>query len=341
MKITHVNFIKEKLGTEAIHVLQALFDSAKGQPPSVVTERFRADNHKWLDLLDKLEYGHFLIKRDSTAKNYLIKAYALPLIDTADSVLAKMQHLYERMTELYPIHLSEQIDVSILIDDLEGKKSEWLDALYYLIDISGVWSGISSGFPYEKESSISISENILRNNDIAMLISKFYEWNYVNPANTTTDWHLQDSEGNPNTVFFAQEVKEGFPAWYDELDLTMKSLIREIDKALLNNMNVLATIGLRTLLDMAMVDKVGDLGTFKQKLDKFTHEGYATPKGAELISGVLDAGNAAAHRAYSPNEEDIGVCVIVVKHMMEGIYILQPKIRKVTKNTPQRGKKKE
>lgn len=341
MKVEHVKFVKEKLGTEAIQVLRALFEEAKDQPPSVPTERFRSDNHKWLDLLDNLEYRQSLIKRDSKGKNYLITGYALPLIDVADSVLTKMHKLYERMSKLYPTHLSRQVDISTLIDDLEGSRSEWLDALYYLTNISGVWSGKSLNFPYTEVGSISISENVLRNDDVAALISKFYEWNYVNPSNTTTDWRLQISEGKSNTIFFAQETKEGFPAWYDELDLTVRSLIREIDRALLNSMRVLATIGLRTLIDMVMVERIGDCGNFKNKLTKFVDEGHTTQRESELIDGVLNAGNAAAHRAYSPNEEDLEICVDVVKHIIEGIYILQPKIKKVTKNTPQRKKIKK
>jgi hypothetical protein len=99
-------------------------------------------------------------------------------------------------------------------------------------------------------------------------------------------------------------------------------------------------IGLRTLLDIVMVEKLGDIGGFGKKLHTFEKQGYVTAKDAELISSVLDAGNAAAHRAYSPNEEALKICFDVVKHVMEGIYILQPKMNQLREDIPNREKGK-
>lgn len=47
---------------------------------------------------------------------------------------------------------------------------------------------------------------------------------------------------------------------------TQKALILEIDCALNNNLEALPTIGLRTLLEIIMVEKIGDIGTFAKKV---------------------------------------------------------------------------
>lgn len=339
MDVPHVEIVKKKIGNDAVEALQQLYTSAEGMPPSVPVERFRADYHQWLDVLDDLEYRHSLIERNADGARYLLRSYALPLVEGARPLLEHMQILYQRLRDLYRQHLSESLDINTLILGLDGKGSELLEALYYLAESHNIWSGKSNNFPYGEESFLEISEGVLRSDSIADILAQYYEWHYVNPKKIASTWSLHDGEDEVISVFFAKESKSGFPAWYNELDDTKKSLIREIDTALKYNLSVLPTIGLRTLLDVVMVEKVGDIGSFDKKLKKFEGEGYTTKKESELISSVLDAGNAAAHRAYFPNKDDLTACIDVVKHTMEGVFILFPKIKKLEKNTPKRERK--
>lgn len=335
MKVPHVDTVKEKLGEKALSALKALFTSAKGQPPSVPVERFRADHHQWLDVLNDLEHRHSFIERDHDGKSYLLRSYALPLIDDAEQLLEIMQLLFERLRELYAQHLSEPQDIDTLIEGISGGKTELHEALYYLSESHNVWSGKSIDFPYAKDSYLCIAEGVLRQESIAEILSQYYEWHYINPKKIVEELSESDQAKEAST-FFAHEMSGGFPDWYEHLDDTKKALISEIDVALAYGLSALPTTGIRTLLDMVIVEKVGDVGTFKQKLQKFEQEGFITKIHAEMVGPVLDAGNAAAHRAYFPNEEDLKTCIDVVKNLMESIYILRPKIEKLRENTPKR-----
>ncbi len=340
MKISHVELVKQKLGADAIAALQALFCATAGSPPSIPVARFRADHQAWLDVLDDIEHRHSFVERTTDGKRYLIRSYALPLIGDAHPLLELMQAIFARLKELYLQHLTEPQSISVLVDGIKGSGAQLLDALYYLTESHSVWSGKTIGFPYRENSTLCISEGVLKYANVGELLSQFYEWHYVNPSRAVSNW-LDDLKSQKASVFFPQETNGGVPEWYDQLDDNKKALIREVDLALQSKLSVLPTIGLRTLLDMVMVEKLGDIGGFDAKLKKFELDGYVTRKQAESISFVLDAGNASAHRAYAPNEEDLVVCVAVVKHLMEGVFILQPKMENVKRNTPPRPPRKK
>ncbi len=335
MKIPHVDFVKEKLGEEALNALGAIYNAVKGKPPSVPAERFRADNHKWLDLLDSLEQRYSLIKRGDKGKDYLLKSHALPVIDAAYPILTKMQRLYERMTELYPIHLSQRIDIDTLLGGFEGDRNEWIEALYYLTDMSGVWSHKSLGFPYADDSSMSISESVLKKDSVAALLSQFYKWHYVEPRNNLHEWD-RGIDDEQSVTFFPQNPKNSFPSWYDNLDGDKKDLINEIEAALTNKLSALPAMGLRTLLDVLMVETIGDIGGFEKKLRKFSDDGHITKKQSDLIQGVLNVGHAASHRAYFPDNDALKTCVDIVIHLMESMYSLSPRMQRLEENTPKR-----
>lgn len=340
MDIPHVELVKETIGSQAVEVLRAIFESRKGEPPSVPMQRFRADHDEWFNTLEALEGRYSLIERSRECKDYLIRPYALPLIGTSESeeILNLMDKIYERFPELYREHLTHPLGLDMLCDSVSGDKNLINEALYYLSASHGIYSGMTTGFPYVQNSTLCISESVLSKNSIGQVLSEYYEWHFVNPKSQIASLESFDLTGvQDESIFFRKTVSAGKPDWYDLLDDTQKALIWEIDRALSNKLKALSTIGLRALLETIMVEKIGDSGSFLTKVKRFTEEGYVTPKMAEALSHVLDAGNASAHRAYFPSREDLAVCVELVKHLMHGIYILRPGVEKVAENTPKRG----
>ena len=64
------------------------------------------------------------------------------------------------------------------------------------------------------------------------------------------------------------------PAWEAQLPPPAQFLIREIYNALYSGGLRLAVMGARTLVDMAILDKVGDPGSFDKKLQALEDGGY-------------------------------------------------------------------
>lgn len=339
MDIPHVDTVKEAIGSQAVEILREIFNSRKGEPPSVPILRFRADHEEWINTLDLLEGTHSLISRSRECKDYLIRPYALPLIETSESdeILNLMDQIYGKFPELYKEHLSQPIGIDTLCGSVSGRKNLINEALYYISESHGIYSGMTIGFPYTEKSTLCISESVLSKKSIGRVLSEYYEWHFVNPKNQVASLESIDPSGVQNrSIFFKNNTSSGKPDWYSFLGDTQKALILEIDSALSNKLEALPTIGLRTLLETIMVEKIGDIGSFANKVKRFTEEGYVTPKMSEALSHVLDAGNASAHRAYFPSSEDLMTCVELVKHLMHGIYILRPSVKKVADNTPKR-----
>lgn len=169
---------------EKSSVLTSLFEALSGEPPAVSAGRFRADNCQWIQTLNDFEYKDQFLKRTKDGQSYLFNPYALPLIEIARAVqlLILMEKIYQNLKELYQDHLQDPVEAAILIDGIDGydiekkeDKEELFEALYYLSELSGIWSGKTNNFPYAEESTMCISENVLENETMGDIIMRFYQ----------------------------------------------------------------------------------------------------------------------------------------------------------------------
>ncbi|WP_370630409.1 DUF4145 domain-containing protein [Methylococcus sp. Mc7] len=78
----------------------------------------------------------------------------------------------------------------------------------------------------------------------------------------------------------------------------------------------LTMMGLRALLDTYMVKKVGDSGTFKDKLEKLVSLGFLSAAQVLQIEPALEAGHAAAHRGFNPPPETVTFVLDVVELLL-------------------------
>ncbi len=113
-------------------------------------------------------------------------------------------------------------------------------------------------------------------------------------------------------------------------------LMRQIYAALQNNARVLAVMGIRTVIERIMIDKVGDAGTFITKLDEFCRAGYLSERQRGVLDGIVDAGHAATHRAWNPSFDDIQDLLDVVEFVVKDVYLHEPRIKQLEKKVPRR-----
>jgi hypothetical protein len=57
-------------------------------------------------------------------------------------------------------------------------------------------------------------------------------------------------------------------------------------------------MGIRSLLETVMIEKVGDSGTIGTNVTKFIAEGYIAPKHEGIFRLQIEAGHAGMHRKY-------------------------------------------
>lgn len=152
----------------------------------------------------------------------------------------------------------------------------------------------------------------------------------------TSSWS-EDPE--PTSTYYPPPISRSLPNWRNKLPTKLRSLLREIYAALQADSRTLALMGARTLVDVAVLDKIGDVGTFQQKLEKMEQGGFVGRQNREFLAAALDAGNAAAHRGYSPNINQLNHVMDIVENLLQAVYVLHGAAEELKKSTPQRGTK--
>jgi hypothetical protein len=115
-------------------------------------------------------------------------------------------------------------------------------------------------------------------------------------------------------------------------------MLEEVYSALHSDSRCLAMMGARTVLDLVFVDKVGDVRTFGEKLKALEELGVIGAQNREFLSAAVDAGSAAAHRGFKPNEKDLGLVLDIVENLLQAVYVLEDAASELRKRIPTRNR---
>jgi len=114
-------------------------------------------------------------------------------------------------------------------------------------------------------------------------------------------------------------------------------LLEEIYIATQNNLPRLAIMGIRSLLEHIMIDKVTDQGTFLKNIDAFQEGGYISLIQRDALREILEAGHAVSHRGYIPNKQQLNTALDVMEGIIAAIYVHDHDIKEL--NIPERPKR--
>jgi hypothetical protein len=138
--------------------------------------------------------------------------------------------------------------------------------------------------------------------------------------------------------YFPPSTTRRRPRWLVFLPLPTQSILLEIYDALHAGGLRLPIRGARTLVDMAILDKVGDVGTFDDKLKALESQGFIGKRNREVLSAALDAGSATAHRGHKFEAAQVHQVMDIVENLLQSIYVLERAAQKIKTATPPRKK---
>ncbi|MCL6240138.1 DUF4145 domain-containing protein [Acinetobacter amyesii] len=115
-------------------------------------------------------------------------------------------------------------------------------------------------------------------------------------------------------------------------------LFFEILSAYEKELYTLALSGIRTLVDRYIVRKVGDAGTFAQKLKKMLENNHISSKQYEVLNTIIDGGNAASHRGFNPGQQMVKAFLESIEDIIS-LYFKTEQIDELKKQIPQRPRK--
>ncbi len=134
----------------------------------------------------------------------------------------------------------------------------------------------------------------------------------------------QDEDGQLyRDTYYPPLISRKKPAWFDVLPQNIKSVLNEVYIALHADSYYLATVGARTVVDLLIVDKIGDVGSFKEKIKKLKADGHITTEEGDLVEAVIEAGNASAHRGHAPNQSDLKHVMDILESLLDKLYIAE------------------
>ena len=105
----------------------------------------------------------------------------------------------------------------------------------------------------------------------------------------------------------------------------------EVHAALSNDLNVLAGIGIRAIVEAVCQNEGLDKGSLEKKINDLAARGTVTKAGATILHNLRFMGNAAAHEVKAHTTEELGTAMDVIEHLLTGVYILPARAKKLPK----------
>lgn len=151
---------------------------------------------------------------------------------------------------------------------------------------------------------------------------------------TYTNSELNDNQ----SWYYPPRVSRHKPNWIDndEIPLDIQRVMTEVYRCLDADTRSLPMMGLRTVLDLLIVEQVDDSGTFEQKLARLQDKGVISERNRKVLEAALDAGHAAAHRAWAPKLAHVHSVLDIVENVLQSVYLLDDLAAEIKESTPQR-----
>ncbi|HEC2579714.1 DUF4145 domain-containing protein [Raoultella ornithinolytica] len=167
----------------------------------------------------------------------------------------------------------------------------------------------------------------------------------------TDSWHSEECDFDDNgQVYFIHSIKTFpsrnlRPSWLDSLvrkDYVLYHILCEVYKAVGNESYILATIGLRTAFDRAIeIIGIDTALSMKQKVDAVFKEGFVGETEHSQLDIVTEAGNAAAHRGWSPNSYEFTPLLHAMERFIEKSVMRDKSIEELKERIPMKQKKRK
>ena len=161
----------------------------------------------------------------------------------------------------------------------------------------------------------------------------------------STSWNSDCYDENGHELFvscYPPSIFRPPPRWHTQLkdypegERINKSLLSEVYVSLQNNLRQLAAMGIRSILEHLMIDKVGDQGSFLKNMKSFEEAGFVSAKQREFLEIALEAGHASIHRSFKPSKEDLITLIDIAESTIESAYLHEDKITKLKSRIPPR-----
>jgi hypothetical protein len=149
-----------------------------------------------------------------------------------------------------------------------------------------------------------------------------------------------ESEYFETIHYWPPAAKRRSPEWANEIgfeDRVLGSLFDDVYTALSNNLGVLAAIGMRTVFDRASeLLGIDPDKNFQEKLKDLKDRDHITEKERLVLSVLIDAGSAAAHRGWQPKPKQLDAMMTILEAFLHRAFLLEDIGAELGKGVPKK-----
>ena len=121
-------------------------------------------------------------------------------------------------------------------------------------------------------------------------------------------------------------IPERFKKYEDHIYYNYSKLLgrmlEEVYEAYDKDLLILASVGIRTCFDIVSTSLGIDPNlSFAKKLEKLRDGGYVTQDEMDILTVLVEAGNASAHRGWSPTSQDVNILLNILDNFIENTII--------------------
>jgi hypothetical protein len=142
--------------------------------------------------------------------------------------------------------------------------------------------------------------------------------------------------------YYPSPISRRRPNWFQVKGFPsdLSDLFVEVYKAIDGDQHRLAALGIRALLDQLMIEKVGDLPSFEEKLDAFQQDGgYISLIQRDAMHNALELGSAVMHRGFKPNQKELTTALDILEGVCAAIFSHAPRASELEERIPPRVRK--
>jgi hypothetical protein len=313
-------------------ILEDLFQETGCATHGTSYRRFQVKHEKSLELIDKL-VNIGLISHQN--EEYFVSVFGVAEISTVESkkVFDQAEQLYTFLGDRYRADpgkavLFKEIAKSINLPVVE------VAARIRLMTQCSQWAAGWSNPRTDDEyalAQVTPGDGILRFPTFKSCLDQNRKRR--NPDDPPIDYGY-----NFGSVFSAEPASMDFPkaALLAAIPNGQARLLKEVFEGKQRGLLTITSMGLRGLIDMVCVDKVGDAGTFKTKVNALRESGYIGDAQREILLKVIDVGNASSHRGFTPILEDVDLVFAIVTQLLDSIYVHPKAVDELTRRVPKR-----
>jgi hypothetical protein len=156
--------------------------------------------------------------------------------------------------------------------------------------------------------------------------------------------NMTHSEPEEFIITFPLPEKDDIrPSWFENLyykDHQLHTIMDEMYTAYTCKSFILASIALRTTFDRVIyILSIDPALTFKEKLDELVKNNMVLEKEKENLAVIVEAGNAAAHRGWSPTEKTFKSLLAVMEDFVRRAIFPDENLSPVRKEIPVKPKR--